>query len=108
VREVELVHLPNCPAAVSPQASRGLAPAGAVAANQREQREVLPTSGQIDRRRQDDDRVGAPGRWEAAGGHGFHEPAGNGFHLTGVTASGVPLLELTQPDAVRLHGLGSL
>jgi len=31
-----------------------------------------------------------------------------GFHLTGVTASGVPLLELTQPDAVRLHGLGSL
>jgi len=53
------------------------------------------------------DLVGAPGHWEAAG-HGFHEPAGSGFHLTGVTASGVPLLELTQPDAVRLHGLGSL
>jgi hypothetical protein len=31
-----------------------------------------------------------------------------GFHLTGVTASGVPCFELTQPDAVRLHGLGSL
>jgi hypothetical protein len=30
------------------------------------------------------------------------------FHFTGVTASGVPLLELTQPDAVSLHGLGSL
>jgi hypothetical protein len=29
------------------------------------------------------------------------------FHFTGVTASGVPLL-LIQPDAVSLHGLGSL
>ena len=45
---------------------------------------------------------------EATGRHGFHPPARYGFHLTGVTASGVPLLELTQPDAVRLHGLGSL
>jgi hypothetical protein len=44
---------------------------------------------------------------EAAGCHGFHPPE-YGFHLAGVTASGVPLLELTQPDAVRLHGLGSL
>jgi hypothetical protein len=50
----------------------------------------------------------APGRGEGAGRHGFHPPARYGFHLTGVTASGVPLLELTQPDAVRLHGLGSL
>jgi len=40
--------------------------------------------------------------------YGFHPPARYGFHLTGVTASGVPLLELTQPYAVRLHGLGSL
>ena len=30
-----------------------------------------------------------------------------GFHFTGVTASGVPLFELTQPAAVRLHGEGS-
>jgi len=37
----------------------------------------------------------------------YSEPVG-GSHLTGVTASGVPLLELTQPRAVRLHGLGSL
>jgi hypothetical protein len=35
----------------------------------------------------------------------YSEPVG-GSHLTGV--SGVPLLELTQPGAVRLHGLGSL
>ena len=55
-----------------------------------------------------DDLVGAPGREEAAVRHGFHPPARYGFHLPGVTASGVPLLELTQPDAVRLHGLGSL
>jgi len=33
------------------------------------------------------------------------EPPGRyGFHFTGVTSSGVPLLELTQPDAVSLHG----
>jgi hypothetical protein len=38
----------------------------------------------------------------------FYRAASYGFHLTGVTASGVPLLELTQPDAVLLHGLGSL
>jgi hypothetical protein len=31
-----------------------------------------------------------------------------GFHLTGVTASGVPLLELTQSDTVSLHRQGSL
>jgi hypothetical protein len=35
-------------------------------------------------------------------------PAPYGFHFTGVTVSAVPLLELTQPDPVRLHGLGSL
>jgi hypothetical protein len=29
--------------------------------------------------------------------------AGSAFHFTGVTASGVPLLELIQPDAVSLH-----
>jgi hypothetical protein len=52
--------------------------------------------------------VGAPGHREAAGWHGFYRPAPYGFHLTGVTASGVPLLELTQRDAVRLQGLGSL
>jgi hypothetical protein len=33
---------------------------------------------------------------------------GCGFHFTGVTTSGVPLLELTQPDSVSLHGLRSL
>jgi hypothetical protein len=48
------------------------------------------------------------GRGKAAGCHGFHPPARYGFHFTGVTASGVPLLELIQPDAVSLHGLGSL
>jgi len=52
--------------------------------------------------------VDMSGCGEAAGRQGFHPPARYGFHLTGVTASGVPLLELTQPDAVRLHGLGSL
>jgi hypothetical protein len=31
-----------------------------------------------------------------------------GFHFIGVTASGVPLLELIQTDAESLHGLGSL
>ena len=31
-----------------------------------------------------------------------------GFHFTGVTASGVPLVELIQPDAVSLHGSGRL
>jgi hypothetical protein len=30
------------------------------------------------------------------------------FHLTGVTVSAVPLVELTQPDAVSLLGLRSL
>jgi hypothetical protein len=29
---------------------------------------------------------------------------GYGLHLTGVTASGVPFLELIQPVAVRRHG----
>jgi hypothetical protein len=33
---------------------------------------------------------------------------GAGLHFKGVTASGVPLLELTQPDAVRLQGFPSL
>jgi len=50
------------------------------------------------------DLVGAPWRGETAGCHGFHEPAGSGFHLTGVTASGVPFSELTQPAAVSLNG----
>jgi hypothetical protein len=54
------------------------------------------------------DLVGAPDRGETAGCHGFHGAAGSGFHFTGVTASGVPLLELIQPDAVSLHGYGSL
>jgi hypothetical protein len=48
------------------------------------------------------DLVG-PGRGETAGRHGFHGPAGSAFHFTGVTARGVPLLELIQPDAVSLH-----
>jgi hypothetical protein len=52
--------------------------------------------------------VAAPGCGEAAGRHGFHPAAGSGFHLTGVTASGVPLLEPIQPDAMGLRGLGSL
>jgi hypothetical protein len=30
-----------------------------------------------------------------------------GFHFIGVTANGVPLLELTQPAAVRLQGIFS-
>jgi hypothetical protein len=30
------------------------------------------------------------------------------LHFTGVTASGVPLVELIQPDVVSLHGLGRL
>jgi hypothetical protein len=54
------------------------------------------------------DLFGAPGRREAARRHGFHPPARYGFHLTGMTASGVPLLELTQPDAVSLQWYGSL
>jgi hypothetical protein len=45
----------------------------------------------------------APGN----GGHGFHGPAGSGFHFTGVTARGVPLLELIQPEAVSLHRTGA-
>jgi hypothetical protein len=50
----------------------------------------------------------APAFVGAFGRHGFHPPARYGFHFTGVTVSGVPLLELIQPDAVSLHGLGSL
>jgi hypothetical protein len=53
------------------------------------------------------DLVGAPGRGETTG-YQASIPPPYGFHLTGGTASGVPLLELIQPDAVRLHGLGSL
>jgi hypothetical protein len=34
--------------------------------------------------------------------------AGTAFHFTGVTTSGVALVELTQPDAVSLHRYGSL
>jgi hypothetical protein len=37
-------------------------------------------------------------------GHRFFGRATYGFHFTGVTANGVPLLELTQPAAVRLQG----
>ena len=51
---------------------------------------------------------GAPGRGEAASGHGFRRSGTYRLHFTGVTASGVPLLELIQPVAVSLHGLGSL
>jgi hypothetical protein len=54
------------------------------------------------------DLVGAPGRGEAAVRHGFRRSGTYRFHFTGVTASGVPLLELIQPVAVSLHGLGSL
>jgi hypothetical protein len=36
---------------------------------------------------------------EATGRHGFHPPARYGFHLTGVTASDVPLLELGTASA---------
>jgi hypothetical protein len=32
----------------------------------------------------------------------------SGFHFTGVTTSGVLLIELTQPNAVSLQGFGSL
>jgi hypothetical protein len=44
----------------------------------------------------------APG---AAGCHRGRRPRGGKYrlHATGVTASGVPLLELTQPAAVSLH-----
>jgi hypothetical protein len=52
----------------------------------------------------------ADGHEEAAGCHrGRHLRAGKyGFHFTGVTDNGVPLPELTQPDAVSLHGPGSV
>jgi hypothetical protein len=40
--------------------------------------------------------------------HRFRRSPSHGFHFTGVTVRGVPLLELIQPDAVSLHGLGSL
>jgi hypothetical protein len=48
-----------------------------------------------------------PGRGSEAQPHGsrFHfNGSESGFHFTGVTGSGVPLLVLTQPAAVRLHG----
>jgi hypothetical protein len=48
----------------------------------------------------------APGRREAASRHVF-DTGRYGFHFTGVTASGVPLFELTHPADVRLHGEGS-
>jgi hypothetical protein len=48
-----------------------------------------------------------PRRREAAAGHRVRTGR-YGFHFTGVTASGVPLFELTQPAAVRLQGEGSL
>ena len=37
------------------------------------------------------------------GSHSFRRSGMYRFHFTGVTASGVPLLELIQPDAVSLH-----
>jgi hypothetical protein len=40
----------------------------------------------------------------AAGGHRFFGRATYGLHCKGVTASGVPLPELTQPVAVSLNG----
>jgi hypothetical protein len=40
--------------------------------------------------------------------HRFPRSRSYGFHFTGVIVRGVPLLELIQPDAVSLHGLGSL
>jgi hypothetical protein len=39
-----------------------------------------------------------------AGGHRFFGRATYGLHCKGVTASGVPLPELTQPAAVSLNG----
>ena len=54
------------------------------------------------------DIVGAPGRGETAGCYGFRRSGTYRLHFTGVTESGVPLPELIQPDAVSLHGLGSL
>jgi hypothetical protein len=55
-------------------------------------------------------RVGAFKRLRAflglgGGKNGDHQ--GAGLHFKGVTTSAVPLLELTQPDAVRLQGFGS-
>ena len=44
---------------------------------------------------------------EAAGWYCLTRPALARFHFAGVTASGVPLLELIQPDAVSLHRYGS-
>jgi hypothetical protein len=45
----------------------------------------------------------APGRREAAAGHRLGMGK-YGFHWSGVTASGVPLLALTQPATVSLNG----
>jgi hypothetical protein len=51
------------------------------------------------------DRVSAPGREKSAGCHrGRGGWSWYGLHLTGVTSSGVPFLELIQPLAVRRHG----
>jgi hypothetical protein len=47
------------------------------------------------------------GGGEAVGCHRFFRRATYGFHCKGVTASGVPLPELTQPAAVSLNGLWS-
>jgi hypothetical protein len=47
------------------------------------------------------------GRQEAAGCHHFFGRGKYGLHCKGVTASGVPLPELTQPAAVSLNGLWS-
>jgi hypothetical protein len=40
--------------------------------------------------------------------HGFRRSGTYRFHFTGVTASGVPLLELIQPVAVSLPSNGAL
>jgi hypothetical protein len=47
-----------------------------------------------------------PMRLANSAGTATHQ--GAGLHFKGVTTSGVPLLELTQPDAVRLQGFPSL
>ena len=44
---------------------------------------------------------------ERAGYHRFFGRGTYGLHCKGVTASGVPLPELTQPAAVSLNGLWS-
>jgi hypothetical protein len=51
--------------------------------------------------------AGAPRSEEAAACYCLTRPALDRFHFTGVTASGVPLLELIQPVAVSLHRYGS-